>query len=98
MDPREVLYDTITLEAHTELYGITTTTIIIVYSSVYDPYKLVYNINGTEYIILNYLYFKMFLFIIVIAGIILFVLEIREIILRHRDKTYAPVDDEINYI
>ncbi|XP_018576425.1 uncharacterized protein LOC108914972 [Anoplophora glabripennis] len=98
VNPSEVLYDTITLEVHSEFYGISSTTIIIVYSSEYDPYKLVYNINGTEYVILNYFYFKIFLFIIIVTGILLLVLEIREIILKHKDKEYAPVNDEVNYI
>ncbi|KAJ8925030.1 hypothetical protein NQ315_001201 [Exocentrus adspersus] len=97
VDPEEVLYDTITLEAHLEFYGTTTTTIMIVYSSEYDPYKLVYNINGTEYVILNYFYFKLFLFVIIASGVLLLVLEVKEIILKHRSREYAPIR-EIYYI
>ncbi|KAJ8970179.1 hypothetical protein NQ314_001325 [Rhamnusium bicolor] len=94
----DTLYDVITLEAYVDDYVLAKTSLIVINSSEYDPYKLVYNVNGTEYVILNYFYFKLFLLIIVVIGILILVLEIREIVIKYRGKMYVHIDEQSNYI
>ncbi|KAJ8957557.1 hypothetical protein NQ318_020597 [Aromia moschata] len=94
----DVLYDIITLEAYVDyFYAITRTNIVIINASTYDPYKLVYNVNGTEYVILNYFYFKLFLLIIVTTGALILVLEIREIVMKYK-RPQDPVEHKVRQI
>ncbi|KAJ8973705.1 hypothetical protein NQ317_017907 [Molorchus minor] len=92
----DVLYDIMTIEAFVDsFYSIARTHVVVINTSSYDPYKLVYNVNGTEYVILNYFYFKLFLLVIVTIGAAILVLEIREIVYQYKNKSYSHLEDDI---
>lgn len=90
--------DVIKLQALHDMYVISETNILVTSPVYYDPFRLSYSSNGTEYIILNYFYFKVFLTVIVCTSMAILLIEIREIYLKCKAHTYSELHNTVNYI
>lgn len=90
--------DVIKLQAVHEDYIIAETNILVLSDSYIDPYRLSYNFHGTEYIILNYFYFKIFLIIVFFTAVAILLTEVREIYIRCKSHRYSELNNTINYI
>lgn len=90
--------DVIKLQALRDVYVVAETYIIVTLPAYYNPFRLSCGSNGTEYIVLNYFYFKLFLAVIVCTSMAILLIEIREIYLKCKAHTYSELHDTLNYI
>lgn len=74
--------DIVLLEAKDIHRNIVAKAIVFVFNpnSELNPYRIKFNFGGTDYIILNYHYFKWFLILLMLSGLSILVLELNEMI------------------
>lgn len=81
-EPVKREFDVIILEALDEdLVPISRTTILIFNSNnELDMYKMRFTIDDSEFIVLNYFYFKWFLALLTITGLLILIIELHEVV------------------
>ncbi|ENN76045.1 uncharacterized protein LOC109538922 [Dendroctonus ponderosae] len=75
-------FDVISLEALDEdLAPISRTTVLLFNPSIQSNiYKMIFKVDGHEYIILDFFYFKWFLGLLIVTGLLILLIELHEIV------------------
>lgn len=56
-----------------------------------DMYRMTFTMDGQEYIVLNYFYFKCFLVLLTVTGLLILMIEMHEIIVNLRKRKSRSV-------
>ncbi|KAG5886916.1 hypothetical protein JTB14_034192 [Gonioctena quinquepunctata] len=91
--------DFIFLKAIHKEHTVAMTTIVVMDKKGSDTSGQFFDVDGTTYVVLNYLRFKMFLVCVFSIGVLILGLEIRDQIVRYRNRNeYRLLTSTINYI
>ncbi|XP_030751477.1 uncharacterized protein LOC115878996 [Sitophilus oryzae] len=74
--------DIVFIDAVDTNFDVVAKCVVLVFSFKTDlnPYKLKFNVGDTEYIVLNYFYFKWFLVLLTLSGLMILIVEMYELI------------------
>ncbi|XP_074028716.1 uncharacterized protein [Leptinotarsa decemlineata] len=91
--------DYIHLRAVHEEYIFDMASIVVMTKESQDSNNHIFDVDGTDYIILNYFQFKIFLYTILSISILILYAEIKDLLMRYRNRDmYRQLSDTINYI
>lgn len=81
-------FDVISLEALDQnLAPISRTAVLLFNSSEQsDIYRMIFQVDGHKYIVLNFFYFKWFLGLLIVTGLLILVIELHEIVKHVRSR------------
>ncbi|KAF7274385.1 hypothetical protein GWI33_012953 [Rhynchophorus ferrugineus] len=85
--------DVVLLEARDIQHNTMAKAIVFVFNpnSELNPYRLKFNFAGTDYIILNYHYFKWFLILLMLSGVSILIIELHELVNNYRTNRVQEI-------